>query len=433
MRVADRNSKHHGSRLGANEVAIRSCRARRRAGSFRETSDVKIAIVGSGAFAQCFIPLFKAHPMVSSVGLADLDAGKLKASAEQFGIETTFNSLDAALESDFEAIALFTQNWLHGPQAAKALKAGKAVYSAVPSAVTVAEVQNLVSAVNETGNIYMIGETSTYYPGAIFCRQKAAEGAFGKIFYSEGEYFHDWDHGLYEVMQNRAGERWREEGGMPPMHYPTHSTGGIISTLGTRATHVSCQGFEDNDEDGIYALGANAYDNRFSNQSALFHLADGGMMRINEFRRVGHPSVERMSMYGAEGCYQNTLAGPIWTDKDGVTRLDDLLGCSRRSRQDDPEAFHEDVAAIHPIDRLPKEFAGLPNGHQGSHQFLADEFVRAVVTGYQPMNNVWQAARYLLPGLIAHQSCVRGGELLPIPDFGDGPDTILPVGTTGRA
>lgn len=208
---------------------------------------------------------------------------------------------------------------------------------------------------------------------------------------------------------------------MPPMHYPTHSTGGIISVLGTRATHVSCQGFVDDDEDGIYAPGANAYDNRFSNQSAVYQLADGGIMRINEFRRVGHPSVERMSMFGTEGCYQNTLAGPIWTDKAGITRLDDLLSCGHRERQDDPQAFHEDVAAIHPTQSLPKEFAGLPNGHQGSHQFLVNEFVRAVTTGMQPGNNVWQAARYLLPGLLAHQSCARGGEMLPIPDFGDPP------------
>jgi len=79
-----------------------------------------------------------------------------------------------------------------------------------------------------------------------------AAGAFGKVVYSEGEYFHDWDHGLYEVMKTRAGERWREEGGSPPMHYPTHSTGGVVSILKSFATHVSCRGFVDDHEDGIY-------------------------------------------------------------------------------------------------------------------------------------------------------------------------------------
>jgi len=33
---------------------------------------------------------------------------------------------------------------------------------------------------------------------------------------------------------------------------------------------------------------------------------------------------------------------------------------------------------------------------------------------------VWQAARYLLPGLIAHESALQGGALMDVPDFGPG-------------
>jgi len=387
---------------------------------------VKTAIIGTGGFAQCFIPLFKAHPLVSQLAIADLDSTKLDENRSKHGVDEIYSSLDEALESDVDAIALFTQNWMHGPQAVAALKAGKHVYSAVPTAVSVEEVEALVRTVEETGKIYMIGETSYYYPGAIYCRQQAASGAFGKVAYSEGEYFHDWDHGLYEVMKTRAGNRWREEGGMPPMHYPTHSTGGIVSILNSFATHVSCQGFVDDHQDGIYAPGANTYGNRFSNQSALFLMADGSIVRVNEFRRIGHPSVERMSMFGTDGCFQNTLAGQIWTDKDGFTRLDEMLTCGRLEASG---LTYEEMAPIHDVSRLPKEFGGLPNGHQGSHQFLVDDFVRAVVAEQHPPNDVWQAARYLVPGLVAHQSAVRGGELLPVPDFGVCPnkrDRITP-------
>jgi phage tail protein X len=35
------------------------------------------------------------------------------------------------------------------------------------------------------------------------------------------------------------------------------------------------------------------------------------------------------------------------------------------------------------------------------------------------------AARYLVPGLIAHESAVRGGVLLEVPDLG-APPTALP-------
>ena len=44
---------------------------------------IKLAIIGTGQLAQYFIPLFKAHPLVSELALCDLDAGKLRAAAEE--------------------------------------------------------------------------------------------------------------------------------------------------------------------------------------------------------------------------------------------------------------------------------------------------------------------------------------------------------------
>ena len=53
-----------------------------------------------------------------------------------------------------------------------------------------------------------------------------------------------------------------------------------------------------------------------------------------------------------------------------------------------------------------------------------DDFVRAVVDGTLPPVNAWVAARYTLPGIIAHQSALRGGERLSIPDLGDPPVAV---------
>jgi len=70
---------------------------------------------------------------------------------------------------------------------------------------------------------------------------------------------------------------------------------------------------------------------------------------------------------------------------------------------------------------LPKEFQGAPNGHEGSHHFLVDDFVRAVTDNRLPPVNAWTAARFNVPGIIAHQSALRGGERLVVPDFGGAP------------
>jgi hypothetical protein len=200
------------------------------------------------------------------------------------------------------------------------------------------------------------------------------------------------------------------------MHYPTHSTSQILAVTGARMTHVSCQGFVDRHEDGIYDGDANRWRNRFSNESALFRMSDESICRINEFRRVGHPGAVRMTLLGTEGGIEESVAGTRWVTKErqACLSLDEMLACRG------VDGFRG-VSSVHPVSRLPREFAGLPSGHAGSHQFLVDDFVRACMTGELPPNHVWQAARYAVPGIIAHDSATRGGELLPVPDFGDAP------------
>jgi hypothetical protein len=85
------------------------------------------------------------------------------------------------------------------------------------------------------------------------------------------------------------------------------------------------------------------------------------------------------------------------------------------------DGTHVGASAVHPVHLLPKEFMGLPSGHAGSHQFLVHDFVSACVSGTMPPNNVWDAARYLVPGLVAHDSASQGGRLLAVPDFGNPP------------
>ena len=395
---------------------------------------LKVGFCGVGAFANCFIPLFKAHPLVDEVVLADLDADKLREKSAQFDVPRTLPSLDALCESDVDAVAIFSQHWVHGAQAVQALRAGKDVYSAVPSGITVAEIAALVQATQETGRIYMTGETSYYYPAAIYCRRRFRDGDFGRIVYSEGEYYHDFDHGLYDVLKWRGGEKWREVAGGPPMLYPTHSTGQVVSVINAYATHVSCFGFVDDHPDGLFRADVNQWGNSFSNETGLFHLSDGSMMRINEFRRIGHPGTEAISIYGTEGCYEQQTGAQVWVTKTrgDVEDLRELLAPAgvpskaegQMSVLKDAQT-HAGASRVHDVDRLPAEFVGLPNGHVGSHQFLVDDFVKACVERVHPPCNAWAAARYMLPGLTAHESAVRGGELLAIPDHGDCPYEVV--------
>jgi predicted dehydrogenase len=410
---------------------------------------IKVGVCGTGVFAQCFIPLIKRHPQVERVVLCDLVAEKLERTAAELDIADTCPSLDRLCQEDVDAIAIFTQNDRHAPQAIQALEAGKHVYSAVPSAISMQEITELVRAVERTGRIYMIGETSYYYPCAVYCRERFRKGDFGYIVYGEGEYFHDFSHGSENVLRTRFGAEWMRHATMPPFFYPTHSTAMVVGVTGARAVKVCGMGVKHQAGPGeidFTRVPDRLYPNDFFNEIMLCQMSDGSVARFIEGRRIGYfsrPGMVGMSLYGSEGSFEQQIAPPhgdvshahhcAWTGKTGtsVTDLTDLLSCQGMARKDGgaaraaasglgAEAF-TNASAVHPLHLLPKEYAGLPNGHEGSHQFLIHEFVTACVDRVHPPNNVWQAARYLVPGLLAHESALRGGVLIEVTDFGDGP------------
>lgn len=395
---------------------------------------LKVGVCGAGSFASRFIPLFQAHPLVDEVYIAEAFADRRQEQAAKFGVKQTYASLEELCASDVDAVAIFTQRWLHGPQAIYALKAGKHVYSAVPAGITLEEIGELVETVKSTGLTYMLGETSYYYPSTLYCRQRFADGDFGRFVYGEAEYLHDMSHGFYEAYMHSGGENWKPTASFPPMLYPSHSVSMILSVTGARMTQVSCLGFVDDHSDGVFRADVSLWQNVFSNETALFRTSDGGMCRINEFRRVGLSggTSVRMSLYGTEGSYEEQTNARVWNTKEPKEMVDlsDLLACkgvqiSEEERKAIPQGLLADyfagVSAVHPVERLPREFLGLHNGHEGSHQFLVCDFVEACVSGKLPPNHVWAAARYCVPGIVAHESAKRNGELLTIPDFGDPP------------
>ena len=394
-----------------------------------------LGIVGAGQFAGQFATLFKLHPGVDRVVITDVLPERSADLNARLGLDGTAESFESMLaDPSIDAVAIFTQRWTHGPLVLQALAAGKHVYSAVPMAITEGDIEAIIDAVRATGLTYMMGETSYYNPATIYARSQVAAGKFGRVFYAEGDYVHDMDLGFYEAYQYSGGTDWKRTASYPPMLYPTHSIGGVLGAIPTYATSVSCIGVRDDRGDGVFDTDVSMFDNNFSNATALFELAGGGAMRINEMRRVGYPSYLRESRFryfGTEGSFEQLATVSVWQDKTGVTDVSALLATEATADSDDPalsnvapalkDAFISGHSAVHDTSRLPVEFHGAHNGHEGSHHFLVDDFVTAVAHGTRPPVNAWVAARFTLPGIVAHQSALREGERLPVRDFGDAP------------
>lgn len=397
------------------------------------SSKLRIAVIGCGDFAQSFVPLFKAHPLVEKVWVCDLIRERAEDYSKRFGVEIA-DSFEDVLRSDrINAVAIFAQRHLHGPLVMAALKAGKHVYSAVPMASRVEECQEIVELVKETGLTYMMGETCIYYPSSMFCKQRYEAGEFGRFVYGEAQYYHDISH---FPAGFRADKR---AAGVPPFFYPTHSTAMILHALGTHVTRVTAMGYEDQEEDGIYRVGVNEWDNVYSNGYSLMKLANGGTARINECRRIAFkaPSSCVSSFYGTKGSYQFSNAQHIFmrltekgVDLEDVSALvnpremekhrgepDFMNRVANHAWQADCPSPMQDARAA----TLPESYRGLRNGHMASHQLLIDDFCTAAYYGKLPTVNAWLAARYTIPGLLAHESILKDGMPIDVPDCGDAP------------
>ena len=389
---------------------------------------ISLGLVGLGAFGSSFADLFMSHPLVDRIALCDREPERIARFARQkhwqakFHPRDAYASLDEICGSDLDALVLITQPWLHAPQAIQAMEAGKHVYSAVPI-ITLPDgdeildwCARLVETVESSGQFYMLGETTFYRAEAIYCRRRAAEGVFGSFVYSEGEYFHDVNSpnsNLREVQSRRqasqAGQEWLHARDAykvrgvhtGPMHYPTHSTSGPISVMNARPLKVCAWGYDNRTHEPYFVDEGYA----FSNETALFQMSNGSTMRICELREIGLRGRETFRIYGTQGSFENDH----WCTKELRTPLS-----AAEMREPLPLAVEEAFRSV-------SKTSDIYGGHGGSHPYLVHEFVEAVAQERQPAIPVWEAVRYMAAGVMAHKSAMHDGEILSIPDWGDGP------------
>jgi len=403
---------------------------------------IRIAIIGCGRFSRFFVPLFKVHPDVEKVWVCDLKRERAEDFSKRFEVDI-IDSFEEALDSDqVNAVAIFTQRFAHGPMVIKALKAGKHVYSAVPCSISIDEICEIEQLVRKTRLTYSMGETGFYRGPAIFCRQEYEKGTFGKFTYGEAHYNHDIRN-MERSFRSSGGEEWRKYAGIPPMYYPTHSTSMVLSAMpGVYAKKVVALGYAGSPRTDIFGReGQNLYDNPFANTTMLLELSNGGIARISENRCLGWTAPETYisQFYGTDGGYEFSVArhslaswNPEIPNKVLMKDVTRLLQPKEvyESITADYEAAIQQIAngagffyscPVQPVERLPKVYRGMENGHNGTHHFLVDDFCRAFMTGKLSPTNIWQVARWNIPGLTAHQSAMQGGKVMDVIDLGDPP------------
>jgi predicted dehydrogenase len=338
---------------------------------------IRVGIVGYGVcqFGAAFG--FQDHPNVEVVAVSDLIPDRCAGLAKACRCAKTYPSLEELVKDDrIEAVFVATDAPSHARHCIEVLRHGKHVASAVPAVFgSLEEADLLLAAVKSSGRKYMMFETSCFHADSFAMRQIYNAGGFGKLVYSEGEYYHY----MAEPIDSYKG--WRV--GLPPQWYPTHSNAYYVGVTGGSFTEVSCMGMPSVISHLLPAN--NPYKNPFGTEIAQFRTSEGGMSRMAVSWDTPGFSGEMGRIRGQRGSFYGKF--------DGLKQT------------------------LPNLQRPPLAPGVAAGGHGGSHGHLMNEFVSAILQDRKPLVDVAMALNMTVSGIVAHQSALKGGELLRIPQY----------------
>jgi predicted dehydrogenase len=358
---------------------------------WRQTTarNVRIGVVGGG-FGCAFH--WHEHPNCIVEAVSDLIPERRERLMKVYKCDKSYESLEKLiLDPEIDAVAVFTGAPDHARHVTLCMEHEKHVISACPACLTLDEAAQLKEVKERTGLKYMNAETSYYRWETITARQLVQDGALGELVYSEGEYYHPGIGRADDSLSKRDGKRtWRY--GYPPMLYPTHSTAFLVGVTRERLVKVSCIGTGDASEP---ALKDNQYNNPFLNGMGLFLTDQGHPFRCNVAWDI-HAGGERAQWFGTKGA--------IYMASSGGQRF--VVQIERKTINAQPDYW----PMVPPKMRRD-------SGHGRSHPFITNEFVMALAEDREPAIDLYESLAFCVPGIVAHQSALKGGEQLNIPQF----------------
>ncbi len=366
---------------------------------------VRVAMIGLGFGAE-FIPIYQRHPQAELAAICRRDRAGLDEVGDQFGVEKRYTDYRELLrDPDVDAVHINSPIPDHAWMAIEALGAGKHVACTVPMATSIEDCGRIVAAVERTGLRYMMMETVVYAREYLYLKQLHDSGALGKLQFLQASHLQD--------MDGWPGY-WP---GLPPMWYATHCVGPVLALTDASAEVVSCFGSGTIREELIEHYGS-----PFAVETAHVKILDSDLTAHvhRSLFDVARQYRESIDIYGSERSFE-------WTLVEGGQHV---LHTAKRPEPEIPEKIEVPDFA----ERLPEPIRRFTTkgvydeeethlsftqgaGHGGSHPHLVHEFVSALVEQREPFPNARRAANWTCVGLCAHESALKGGELVRLPEF----------------
>ncbi len=384
---------------------------------------LNVAIIGLG-FGTQFIPIYQRHPQANMYAICRRSEKPLNEIGDMFGVEKRYTKYEDVLaDPNVDFVHINSPIPDHGPMSIAGLNAGKHVMCTVPMATSVEDCRQIVELVQKTGLKYMMAETVVYSREFLFVRELYEKGELGKIQFIQGSHQQDMD---------GWPEYWP---GLPPMHYATHCVSPCLALTRAEAEYVSCFGSGTIREELIpkynspFAVETAHFKFRNSDISARVYrsLFDTARQYRESFDVFGSKKAFEWPLIEGEGPVLHTAKKPQAEVAERVKVPDYAHLLPREIQAFTTKTFFElddykhiaEAAGADP-DGTHAHLVSDPGsleGHGGSHPHLAHEFISALIEDRDPFPNAVQSANITCAGILAHESALKGGERIYLPEF----------------
>lgn len=367
---------------------------------------INIAIIGLGFGAE-FIPIYQKHPNANLVAICQRNETKLNELGDTFDIEKRYTSFDdLLLDTEIDVVHINTPIPDHGVQSIKALKAGKHVACTVPMATTVEECMEIVELTQKNGLTYMMMETVVYAREFLYMKELYEQGQLGKIQFLKASHQQDMD---------GWPNYWP---GLPPMHYATHCVGPVLALTRGEAEYVSCFGSGTIREELIAH-----YNSPFAVETThiKFRNSDLSAQVYRSLFDVARQYRESFEVYGSKKSVEWPLIEGkplvVHTAKRPEPEIPEEIESPDFAKLLPPEIQHFTTQGVYDSDEHQHLSFTQGAGHGGSHPHLVHEFINALLENKSPYPNAKQSANITCVGILAHESALKGGEIIKLPEF----------------
>ena len=146
---------------------------------------LRVGLIGAGYISTWHAESLKSVPNVELVAICDVSKSAAEAFAGKYGIKFFTSVEDLIKEGECDSVHILTPPHLHKPIAIQCLNGGLDVLVEKPVAESVADVEEIVQAAEQSGRNFYTGHNFLGLPKYQKLKSDLAKGAYGKISSAE--------------------------------------------------------------------------------------------------------------------------------------------------------------------------------------------------------------------------------------------------------